>query len=388
MTIPSLQTKDIPRGTRVLVRASLNAPVADGKVVGTFRLRETARTIRFLKERGARITVIGHFGREGKSLAPVHRALNEILPISFVPKLTGEEPYQARKQLQPGDAVLLENTRTDPREETVDILFIEELAAQTDLFVFDDFSAAHRSHASTTGLIRYLKSYAGIRFYEEITAFRRITERLVTPAIAVVAGAKCATKLPLLVALAQKYDTVFVGGVIANTLLKLRGHAVGISGTEEVSVPEILRTGTNIILPCDVLAVKGNEKARVVPVEEIKPDDRIVDVGDRTISAILRRLEDAKTVMWNGPLGWYEKGFSGRTKELVNGIGKTQAYSFVGGGDTAAMLERYGMLGIPQFVSTGGGSLLTYFAEGTLPVIDAFAEKTPKQPSVSALSSL
>ena len=260
MTLPALHTMDIPYGHRVLLRSSLNVPIHNGAVTGVFRLREAARTVMFLRQRGARVTVIGHLGREGKTIAPVHKKLNEMMPIAFLPKLTGEEVYASRKRLQPGDALLLENTRSDPREEENDLLFAEELAAQADLFVFDDFAAAHRSHASTVGLIAQLPSCVGIRFYEEMTGLLRITERLVPPALAIVGGAKCETKLPLLENLAKTYDTVFVAGVAANTILRQRGYDVGKSVTEDVQIPPSLRENRRIVTPHDVLVAKDRKK--------------------------------------------------------------------------------------------------------------------------------
>lgn len=383
MLFPSIQQTHLPHGTRVLLRASLNAPIQNGEVAGLFRLQQTARTIELLKQKGARITVIGHLGRNGETLAPVHQALNKITPISFLPRLTGETPYAARKNLQPGEAVLLENTRTDPREVENDDLLVEEVAAQTDLFVFDDFSAAHREHASTTGLIDALPSYAGVLFYEEITAALRLTERLEKPAIAIVSGAKCETKIPLIERLLDSYQTVFVSGVIANTILKQRGLQIGASKVNETPIAESIINNRNIILPHDVIVVKEDfTETRMIPLQEIEPDEIIVDIGDKTLKAIQHHLEGAKTMLLSGPLGWYEKGFYAQTTALSTLVAKTQTYSFAGGGETSALLEQHGLMDDWKFISTGGGSLLTYLAEGTLPVLEAFKKKI-KQPEPS-----
>ena len=379
MLFTSIHQKEIPYGSRVLLRASLNVPIQDGEVVSTFRLRRTVKTIEFLIRKGARITVIGHLGRDGESLAPVHRELSKLVPISFVPKLVGEVPYIARKNLHPGDAILLENVRTDPREVKNDDVFTEELTAQTDMFVFDDFSAAHRKHASTTGMIEALPSYAGILFYEEMTALLRLTERLAKPAVAVVSGLKCETKIPLIEGLLDTYDTIFVGGVIANTLLKMRGYSVGSSKVSDVSVPEKIFNDKKIILPQEVIVTRDFRDARMVSLEEIKPQDIIVDVGDKTLIAMRYYFENARTILLNGSLGWCEKGFSAQTSVLSRMVGKTQAYSFVGGGETVALLEQNDLLDDWRFVSTGGGSLLTYLAKRTLPVIEAFKKKAGRE---------
>ena len=380
MLFPSIQQTHIPHGTRILLRACLNVPIQNGEVTSLFRLQQTAKTIEFLKKRGARITVIGHLGRNGESLMPVHQALNKIVPLSFVPQLVGEVPYVARKNIQPGEALLLENTRTDPRESENDDLFVEEIMAQTDLFVFDDFSAAHREHASTVGLINALPSYAGILFYEEITAILRLTERLEKPAIAIISGVKCDTKIPLIEHLLDSYETVFVGGIIANSILKQRGFQVGASQIDDTPIAENILNNRNVILPHDVIITKKDfAEVRMVPLQEVEPDEIIVDVGDKTLKAMQHHFEKAKTILLNGPLGWCEKGFCTQTATLSKLVANSHAYSFVGGGETVALLEQYELLNDWRFISTGGGALLTYLAEGTLPVIEAFKKKI-KQP--------
>ena len=372
MLPPSIQTIHIPIGTRVLLRTSLNVPTEDGAVTGMFRLHAAARTILFLRERRARVTMISHLSDDSASLKPVHRALNEMFPVSFMPHITGEVPYAARKRLQPGEILLLENVRTDGREKENDILFAEELAAGSDMFVFDDFTAAHRRHASTVGPIGLLPSYAGIRFYEEMTALLRITGRITKPAIAVMGGAKCATKIPIMEKLSATYDTIFVGGVLANTLLKHAGYPVGLSRTEDADIPE--SPAANIILPKDVVVTKDFMKDRTVPVGAVEHDDTIVDIGDQTLKAMRYRFQDARTVVMNGPTGWYERGYTKQTVHIADMIGGTGAYTFAGGGDIVTLLENADRLDEFFFVSTGGGSLLSYLSGDELPVLTAFAE--------------
>ena len=375
MLIPGIHQKDIPHGARVLVRSALNVPVQDGAVSSTFRIREAMRTIELLRQKGARITILSHFGRDGASLAPVHAELNKLLPVSFIPALVGEKPYLARKNLEPGEALLLENTRTDPREEESDILFIEEIAAQTDLFVFDDFTAAHRRHASTTGLIEALPACAGIRFYEELTALLRITERTTRPAVAILGGAKPETKIPLIQKLLDTYDVIAVAGVLGNTLLKKQGYDVGASKVGDIEIPEEILRSKKIMLPQEVLTTTDFMETRMIAPEEIEPKEIIIDVGDRMLKALQHHLENAKTVMMNGPLGWYEKGYVEQTVTLSHLVAKNTDYSFAGGGDTIAIFEQHNCMQDWEFISTGGGSLLTYLAEGTLPVIEAFKKK-------------
>ena len=357
------------------MRTSLNLPVAGGEVTSLFRLHAALKTIQFLRERGARITLISHFGNEKESLAPIHQVLNQKVPVSFIPQLTGEAPYAARKQLAPGEVLLLENTRTDAREAECDILFAEELASEADLFVFDDFTAAHREHASTVGLVNQMESCVGIQCYEELTALLRLTERIAAPSVAIIGGAKCATKIPLIAKLAETYDTIFVAGAIANTLLKQRGYQVGVSSTEEVTIPSEITENPNILLPQEVMVTKDFTAERMVSVEEVGDDDCIVDIGDRSLRTMWYHFENAKTIMMNGPTGWYEKGYMKQTVLVTDLIQKSRAYSFAGGGDTVALLEQRNLLNSWNFISTGGGSLLQYLATGTLPILEAFARK-------------
>ena len=374
-----IQKIHIPHGTRVLVRTSLNVPIQDGEVLSMFRLHSALETIRFLRSIKARITLISHLSDSRGSLAPVHQILNRFIPVSFIPQITGEAPYAARKNLQPGEIVLLENVRSDHREQESDDLFAEEIAANADMFVFDDFTAAHRSHASTVNLIRHLPSYAGIQFYKEVTAAMRITERLRKPAVAVLGGAKCSTKLPLIAKLSETYDALCVGGVLANTLLKHRGYEVGLSKVEEVEIPEVLAKKTNVLLPQDVIVTKDFLNIRTVPIDSIGKDETIVDIGDQTLKIIQHHLNNAKTVFMNGPTGWYEKGFTHQTATLANMVVNTNAYTLAGGGDIVALLEKVDMIKKLHFVSTGGGALLQYLAEGTLPVLQVFEEKAKEK---------
>ena len=375
MLLPTIQQKHIPRGTQVLVRTALNVPIENGEVISMFRLYNALPTIKFLKERGARITLISHLSDETASLAPVHQMLNKFIPVSFIPHLTGEAPFAARQRLQPGEVLLLENTRHDKREKQNDSLFAEELAANADMFVFDDFTAAHREHTSTTGVMEYLPPYAGIRFYEEVTALLRITERLERPAVAVLGGAKCETKIPLIAELVETYDTIFVSGVIANTLLKHRGHNIGNSRVEDVKIPKEVAEANNIILPQEVIVTKDFMKTRMVPLEKVEEDDTIVDVGDQVLKIMQYHFEKAKTIVMNGPTSWYEKGFTKQTVLITEMVRQSNAYSFLGGGDIVGLLEQRDMLKGLMFVSTGGGSLLEYLASGTLPVLRAFEKK-------------
>ena len=188
--------------------------------------------------------------------------------------------------------------------------------------------------------MEYLPSYVGIHFYEEITALARITERLTKPAVAVLSGAKCETKIPIIMKLSGMYDTIFVGGVIANTLLKHRGYNVGTSKVSDMIVPQVVIDNDAIVLPRDVIVANSANTVRMVPVEKIGDDDMIIDIGDQTVETMRDVFMNAKTIIMNGPTGWYERGFTKQTFLIVDMIRKTNAYTFAGGGDIVALLEQ------------------------------------------------
>ena len=374
MSITPVQQANIASGTRVLLRSSLNVPMHAGKVLDTFRLEESARTIQYLQKIGAKTIMIGHLGREGETLAPVHQALQQFATTTFIPSLTGEAVYQARQSLKAGETVLLENTRIDEGEEKGDVTFIDELIQEAEAFVFDDFSVAHREHASVVGPFNSLPTYAGIRFYEEITALKRLVHRVVHPSVAIIGGAKIETKLPILQTLVKTYSTVFIGGVMANTFLKQRGIPVGASKVDDTPIPQEILYHPQIVLPHFVVVRRGDAYT-TVRVDAVTPEDVIVDIGVETIQAMGDSIAQAQTILWNGPLGLYEKGFFASSLALSEAVGKSSAYAVVGGGDTVTLLRKHNHQAYWHLLSTGGGAMLHYLAHGTLPVLDAFASK-------------
>lgn len=363
------------QGKKILLRTCLNVPIKSGEVLDDFRIKESARTIAFLKKNGARVIAISHTSPDDGTLAVAHKRLNEIEEIKFIPSVTGEAAFAARKNLKDGEAILLENVRNKKGEKTLDVIFAEELVYEIDLFVFDDFSVAHREHTSVLLPIKYLPSYAGIRFYEEITALLRVTERLVKPSVVISAGAKVETKLPLLKKLLPKHDYVYIGGVMANVFLKARGYEIGKSKTEDIKIPNDMLHYPNLVLPKDVVVYDSSTaKSRSVLIENVGKNDMIVDLGPLSIITIENRIKESKTVLWNGPLGLYEKGFTVASLSLSETVGKSSSYSIVGGGDTVNLINSHNHQSYWQLVSTGGGSLLHYLTYETLPVLEYLKE--------------
>lgn len=358
----------------VLVRSALNVPIAETGVAQEFRLRRALPTIKYLREQGARVIVAGHIGQEGtETLLPVVETLRKLLgTVAFSETATGPIAREAVRALLPGEVLVLENLRRNPGEVAGDRAFAMELASLADVFVQDSFDTCHRVHASIVRVPEILPSYAGWEVREEVQQLGKalMPER---PSLAIVGGAKFSTKEPVLSRLLDIYDHVFVGGALANDFLLAKGLGIGRSLVSHVAKEQIaaLLTNPKLVLPVDGRFVKPDGSVRIGAVEEIAPDEAMLDCGPKTVEFVSGFIKDAKTILWNGPLGLYEKGFVDSTDALARAIAETSAYSVVGGGDTVAELERISITDRFSFVSTGGGAMLDYLAKGTLPGLDA-----------------
>ncbi len=371
--------RDIPHleNIPVLLRAALNAEVEGGKVVEDYRLRAALPTIEYLRERGARVILAGHISGKGtESLKPMYEAMRAWIPgLLWSDHTTGAEARAAVRALPPGGVLMLENLRRSPGEEKNDPEFARSLAELADVFVEDAFDVCHRAHASVVGVPRLLPSYAGLLVEREV---RELTKALAPqrPSLAVIGGAKFTTKQPVLARLLDIYDHVFVGGALANDFLKAKGLPVGASLVSDAAGSDIgvLLDNAKLVLPIDcVAAPMGAERSagRICRIEDVRADEAILDNGPETVALLDRLVRDAKTVLWNGPLGNYENGFSEATEALAIVIAKSDAYSVIGGGDTVAAIETRHVAEHISFISTGGGAMLDFLADGTLPGLTA-----------------
>lgn len=366
----------------VLVRTALNVPLEKGEVANDYRLRRALPTIQFLSEHGAKVILISHLGEKGtETLEPVARALGKLIPgVSFFGEIVGERVRGAIHDLPAGGILVLENLRRDNRETTNDPAFASELAALADVFVEDSFDTCHRKHASIVGVPRLLPSYAGLLLEDEV---RELEEARTPkhPALAIIGGAKFSTKESILTTLLEKYDHVFVGGALANDFLKASGQEVGkslVSNADETAVKKLLKN-PKLVLPVDSRVIPADSltttdaytKARVAHAGEVGVNDMILDHGPGTTALISELAKHAKTILWNGPLGNYERGFVNATDDTAHAIAQSEAHTIVGGGDTIASIEKLGLLSQLSFVSTGGGAMLDYLAYGLLPGIEA-----------------
>lgn len=368
MPMNSIKKSGSLRGKRVLVRASLNVPVSDGVVSDDFRLRAMLPTIDHLQKKGAKIILAGHIGRDPKrSLKPVAQYLNKHLKYTtgFAPKLYGDDLGERIDGLGNGQVLMLENLRRFPAETKNGAKFARHLASLADVYVNDAFPVSHRGHASIVGVPKHLPAYAGLRFEKEI---KELTKALKpkSPFLFILGGAKFETKVPLMRKFNELADDVFVGGALANDLLRALGYEVGRSviGDDEKTAKRFAKK-KHVFEPTDVV-VRTRGKDVMKPASEVKKNDKIMDAGPGSLKFLKGKENSAKLIVWNGPLGFYEKGYDGASKKLLKLIAESRAHSIIGGGDTAALVSKLGMENDFDFISTGGGAMLDYLEDGTL----------------------
>ncbi len=379
------------KGKRVLIRIDGNVPVAGGKVQeGKFgKLERVAVDLEWLRQRGARLIVVTHRGRpKGKwvsaySVRPVARRLSELLGVKvlLVHDLVGRTAQHAVSRMKDGDVLMLENIRFDPREERNSPSLARSLAALADLYVNDAFAVSHRAHTSVDAVTSELPSYAGPLLANEVEVLSRVTKNPKKPLILCMGGIKLETKLPILRRFLRTAERVLVGGAIATAFLKAEGHEVGHSVYDVDGVrtaASLLRKWPGkILLPTDVTVAgsfRANARERLTSILQIKPREIIVDVGKETIRAYASELQEAKTIIWNGPLGYCEQERFCRTSlDLARVIASRtgRATTIVGGGDTVPMLENNRLADRFTLLSTGGGAMLEFLAGKKLPGIDA-----------------
>ncbi len=370
--------KDIPvyENIPILVRAALNVPVENGKVVNTFRLRKAIPTIEFLRKKNARVVLIGHIGEKGtETLQPVYDAMKEFIPgIVWCPVTIGEVARAAVRDLPPGGVLMLENLRRDRGEIMNDKKFAQALAELGDVFVEDSFDVCHRVHASVVGVPEFLPAYAGLLVEEEVTQLSKALKPA-HPAVAFIGGSKFSTKEPVLLKLLDVYDRVFAGGALGNDFVKAMGYGVGTSLVSDADPKEIKNVLSNRKLAVRLDAVVGTlgqkkSENEVVKLDNVPADKAILDEGPATTEMLVNLVKEAKTILWNGPFGNYENGYTDSTFAVAKAIAESNAHSIVGGGDTVAAIEEMGAASHFSFLSTGGGAMLDFLAKGTLPGLD------------------
>jgi phosphoglycerate kinase len=385
------------KGQRVLLRVDLNVPTENGRVTDLTRLERIAPTVTEISGKGGKVILLAHFGRpKGRepkdSLKPVAVALAQVIgkPVAFADACIGEVAEKAVMAMQDGDILCLENTRFHKEEENNDPAFVAELAKLGDLWVNDAFSAAHRAHASTEGLGRLLPAHAGRTMQAELDALAKALETPTKPVIAIIGGAKVSTKIDLLENLVSKVDALVIGGGMANTFLHAQGVGIGKSLAEKDLAATALRilaraeaVNCAIILPVDAVVAfhfAANAPSHAYGLDAIPADGMILDVGPRSIARIHAAIDDAATLVWNGPLGAFEmKPFDrGTVLAAKHAAERTRArklISVAGGGDTVAALNQAGVAGDFSYVSTAGGAFLEWMEGKPLPGVEVLRTK-------------
>ena len=378
---------------RVFVRADLNAPLDRGAVTDDTRLRAVVPTLQYAFKAGAAVVLASHLGRpQGKlvpeySLRSVAGRLEALLGqrVELAPDCVGSETLERARALQPGEVLLLENLRFHAEEEANDNEFARSLAALADCYVNDAFAAAHRAHASIAAITKHLQpAAAGLLMQQELAALGRILESPERPLVAILGGAKVSDKLTLVEHLLARVDALLVGGGMAFTFLTALGHTVGRSlvepgwvDTARRALGAARRQGVALVLPIDAIVANGLDSGhgRAVGIREIPAGQMGLDIGPRTVERFTGTLKTARTIVWNGPMGVFERpAFAAGTVALARAVADASAFSVIGGGDTVAAVTRAGVTERIGYVSTAGGAFLEFLEGRKLPGVEALTD--------------
>lgn len=384
------------RGKRVLVRVDFNVPrnKETGEITDDARMRAALPTLQYLIDNGAKVIVMSHLGRpKGKvveelRLTEVGKHLAELLgkPVKKLDDCIGPDVEAAVADMKDGDVVLLENVRFYPQEEKNDVHFAKELAKLGDIYVNDAFGTAHRAHGSTAGVGVFLPSVTGYLMKKELTALGNALMRPVKPFVAIIGGAKISDKIGVVSYLIGKADTIIIGGGMANTFLAAQGYDMKASlvepesiGVAKETLEQAKNAGTDLLLPVDVTiaaAFDAPETAKAADIDAIDDGWMALDIGPKTIENYVAKIKDAKTIIWNGPMGVFEQdAFAVGTNALAKAVAESEAYSVVGGGDSVAAVKKSGMADKINHISTGGGASLEFMEGRVLPGLAIIEER-------------
>lgn len=382
------------QGKKVFCRVDFNVPLKDGVIQDETRILAALPTIDYLIEEGARVILASHLGRpkgevvEELRLDPIANRLSDLIgkPLLKTDAVYGEEVDTAIDQLEAGDVLLIENVRFEKGEEANAPELAKEFAAMADIYINDAFGTAHRAHASTAGVAEKIPAGAGFLMEKEIAVLGKALQNPERPFTAIIGGAKVNDKIEVIDYLLDKVDALLIGGGLANTFIKAAGHDVGDSlleveriGLAQEFIEKAVEKGVEFIIPEDV--VIGNEFSEdadtaIVSISEIPEGWQALDIGPKTRQKFREVIEKSKLIIWNGPMGVFEmEPFSGGTKVVADALAKTEGYSIIGGGDSAAAVEKFNLADKMDHVSTGGGASLEFMEGKELPGIEALDDK-------------
>lgn len=383
-------------GKKVIVRCDFNVPMEDGVITDDSRIAAAIPTIDYLADKGAKIILMSHLGRpDGQanmkySLKPVADRLSEMTgkPVKFIssPEVVDSEVMKAASELQPGEVMLLENVRFSPLESIKDPGFSKKLASLADVYVNDAFGTAHRDHASISGIAQFLPSVSGFLIEKEVEFLGKAIENPKRPFLAILGGAKVKDKIPVIENLLNKVDTLIIGGGMAYTFFRAIGFKVGKSIVDEDGIElagRIIKKaenlGTRLLLPLDTVCAKefsNDSETRVCDREMIPEDMMGLDIGPKTVELFTSEIAKAETILWNGPMGVFEiPNFSTGTRLIAKAMSESGALTIIGGGDSAAAVEQFGLSEKMTHISTGGGASLEFLEGRPLPGIAVLQDK-------------
>ena len=384
------------KGKKVLLRCDFNVPQdkATGEITSDKRIVAALPTIRYLLEQGAAVIACSHLGKpkgtwkESLTLAPVAKRLSELLgmEVIFAKDIIGEDAKAKAAALQPGQLMLLENLRFDAREEKNDPEFAKELASMAEVFVSDAFGTVHRAHASTAGVAAFLPAYSGMLVEKELSIMGKALDDPKRPFVAILGGAKVSSKIGVINNLLEKADTIIIGGGMSYTFQKAQGYEVGNSLLEsdwlDYSLDMLKKAeekGVKLLLPVDTVVGKefdANTERMVVDADKMPADWEGMDIGPKTIELFSEAVKDAGTVVWNGPMGVFEfPAFAVGTEAMAKALAASDAVTIVGGGDSAAAVEKLGYADKMTHISTGGGASLEFLEGKELPGVACLQDK-------------
>ena len=382
----------ILKGKKVIVRVDLNVPMKDGTVTEASRIVKILPTIKLLIEKKAKIIIFSHIGRpkgkvvNGMSLKPISKKLSDLLNKEVIFNKNGisEKTFAEIDKIPDGSVMMMENIRFYEGEEKNEDYFSKTISNLGDIYVNDAFSCSHRAHSSIEGITKYIPSYCGLQFVEEINALKRITSKIVRPVTCIIGGSKISTKINIISNLIKDFDNIIIVGGMGNAMLKNTGINIGKSmcddGYKDL-VGEILKKSEThdckIYYPLDVVVSKTlNGSGTIKEINEVNNDEIILDIGPKTITSIKNIINQSNTVLWNGPAGYFENpSFANGTKKILEIITdkrvKDKIYAVAGGGETVAVINKFNKLDTFNFVSTAGGAFLEYLEGKELPGIKA-----------------
>ena len=380
------------KGKKAILRVDLNVPIKNGSITEVSRIIKILPTLKLLVKKEAKIIILSHIGRpkvkvvNGMSLEPISKKLSDLLntEVLFNKSEINERTLVEINQIPNGSIMMLENIRFYEEEEKNSNSFSKKISSLGDLYINDAFSCSHRAHSSIEGITKYMPSYCGLQFIEEINALNKITSNITRPVTCIIGGSKISTKIKIISNLIKKFDNIIIVGGMGNAMLKNTGINIGKSvcddGYKDL-VGEILKKSIThncqIYYPLDVVVSKELEGSGTIKeINEVNDDEMILDIGPKTITSIKKIVNNSNTVLWNGPAGYFENpNFANGTKEILEIIAdrksKDKIYAVAGGGETVAVINKFNKLDSFNFVSTAGGAFLEYLEGKELPGIKA-----------------